>query len=233
MLLVSALITQDDNWHAFSAICISLKTPPREERRDHHDSDVAGGGQVVSPEVVQIHDTAHHLIETVTRLWKTYIHPPRGQSSLPCWASLLHFSFSDVCEYKNCPKRWNRMATRTNRDSVCSGTRKICGLKLTRETYLIVSRQDSHFRSKYRYHMFPHTSTAFSHCYYCKRLLPEMASCWSEVREECCVRDEMNPTSNMLSKSTCIVRHWRRLPREAVGLIKSCTDVLQAWSPCA
>lgn len=132
------------------------------------------------------------------------LHPstPRGQSSLPCWAPLQHFSFSNTCEYKNCPKRWNCTATCTNRDGVCSGTKKICGLKLNWETYLIVSRQDSHFRSKYRYHMFPHTSTAFSHCYYCKRLLPEMASCRSEVREECCVRDEMNPTSNMLSKST-------------------------------
>ena len=126
----------------------------------------------------------------------------RPQPSSLHWASLQRFSFSDIWEYKNCPKRWNCMATCTNRDGICCGTKKICGLKLNWEMYLIVLRQNPHFRSEYRYHMFPHTSTAFSHCYYCKRLLPEMASCKSEVREECCVHDEMNPTSNMLSKST-------------------------------
>lgn len=98
------------------------------------------------------------------------------------------------------------MATCTDRDSICHGTKKSCGLKLNWEMYLIILRQDPHFIAKYRDHIFPHTSTTFSHCYYCKRLLPEMASCKSEVREECSVHDEinptMNPTSDVLSNST-------------------------------
>lgn len=151
----------------------------------------------------------HHSLEI--------LHPPipRVHDCLPYTATLF---ISYMWEYKNCPKRWNCMSTCTNRDGICCSTKKICGLKFNWETCLIVLRQDPHFRYKYRCHMFPHTSTAFSYCYYCWRLLPEMASCKSQVREERCVHDEMNPTSNVLSKVNCIVGLWKRLPREAMGL---------------
>lgn len=115
------------------------------------------------------------LLYITPRLAQIFCPAFRGQSSLPLTEQ--HFSLSDTGipqEYKNYPKRWNCMATCANRDGIWCGIKKICGLKLNWETYLIVLRQDPYFRSKYRNHMFPHISTVFSHCYYCKRLLLEI-----------------------------------------------------------